>query len=100
MWKGTLASITDDLTNKFVNVTVATRNGKKGKVFLGGYRTGPDTFAWTDGSIWNYSNWGSGQPDTASHNCIISYGDGTWDDNPCSQSFAYVCQTQAASYKG
>ena len=74
------------------------------QIWIGAYRTGPGTsdFAWTDGSIWKYSNWGLGHPDTASQNCVAANeeNDGRWDDHDCYNTYQYLCQAQAVGYKG
>ena len=54
-------------------------------MWVGAYRTGPgNSFAWEDGSPWDYENWSSGQPDNNSgfeDGVLIDvFGDGTWVD--------------------
>ena len=49
---------------------------------------------WTDGSVVNYKNWGSGLPNNAEHLCVRmekanSY---KWNDMSCTALFSYICQ--------
>jgi hypothetical protein len=46
-----------------------------------------DTFVWTDGTPFVYTNWRSGEPNNGNDNfqedCALIEGPGTWDDRPC-----------------
>ena len=54
--EGELASVTSFETNDFL--TTFTRE----ECWIGGYTENGDTWQWTDGSPWGYTNWASGEP--------------------------------------
>lgn len=107
-----LTTVSSDAENAWVVATfpptVAT--------WIGGYRNlcsctsatqrwSPPYPAWSDGSAWSYTHWGSGQPDTVS-NCpsppspslretrVELLPDGTWNDDCSNEAFPYVCEAQ------
>ena len=59
-----LASVTSSITNNFL--TTLTQE----QAWIGGYKDG-DTWQWTDGSTWGYTNWFPGQPDNSGGVTII-----------------------------
>ena len=89
-----LASIPDEATNTFLT-TLTT-----GSSWIGGYHDSDKIWKWSDGSVWSYTNWCSGQPtyDTrhVAFNCHwLQDGVGQWDDSGSSPSF--ICQLKLYS---
>ena len=54
------------------------------------------SWVWVDGSSSTYTNWGSSEPNDSGGNedCaqLNRYTDGTWNDEPCSSTFYFVCE--------
>jgi hypothetical protein len=55
------------------------------------------TWVWSNGDAWSYTNWHSGEPNnvgTFGEDCMQlgRFGDETWNDEPCSSPFRYVCE--------
>ena len=54
------------------------------------------TWAWSDGTTVSYTNWHSGEPNDGGGNedCgqLNRFTDETWNDEPCSSAFAYICE--------
>ena len=87
----TLASIPDSTTNDFLK-TLTTQ-----QAWIGGYRKSDKTWgAWTDGSTWGYTNWGSGQPNNYGGNqdyVVINFNDhGKWGDEDGEDVSGALCQ--------
>ncbi|MFP6686071.1 MAG: lectin-like protein [Polyangiaceae bacterium] len=60
-----------------------------------------DNYTWTDGSIFAFENWRSGEPNNNGYNggeedCAEMEHDGRWDDQPCEKTKRYVCERIAA----
>ena len=61
---------------------------------------GGGIWVWESGEPWSYTNWYSGEP-SYSYNyegCLevySSYYSFTWNDLPCSEGHAYVCETSS-----
>ena len=57
-----------------------------------------NTFTWTDGTTWSYTNWKSSpqQPnnggDGGNQDCIILTETGEWDDVDCGTTRQYICE--------
>ena len=59
-----------------------------------------EQFEWSDGSLWDYDNWGAGQPESLTddsftdHYCMGIRKDWeyTWDDLPDEPFDGYMCQ--------
>ena len=53
---------------------------------------------WVDGSFPSYTNWHAGEPNDAGGNedCaqLNRFGDDTWNDEPCSREFYYICESK------
>ena len=59
------------------------------------------TWTWSDGSAWDYQNWGNGQPDNlygdwGDQDFLQMYSDGSWDDTT-GESQPFVCSTSLSS---
>ena len=67
----------------------------KERTWIGGYLKSGE-WAWTDGSKWDYTNWGKGSPSGGEQYVeIIKYGDGMqWNDAPNVLSYkrGVLCQ--------
>ena len=78
-----------------VNTLVSDLSGTVEKTWIGGSDAAiEDTWTWTDGTAWSYTNWKSGQPNnggTDGQNCLSMNTDGTWDDVDCTTLRQYVC---------
>lgn len=82
------------------------------KFFFLKLQTGPIDLWWTGGSdngqegIWrwnfsgryfndNYNSWQAGEPDGGiRENCLLTSLSGNWQDEPCANSYYYVCERQ------
>ncbi len=57
-------------------------------------------WVWTDGSAWDFTGWGKGEPNDNEGNedCLemnhLGNGDWGWNDNGCSDLCSYVCKTR------
>lgn len=55
------------------------------------------TFLWPDGTPLSFTNFRAGEPNngggSGQEDCLVIEGgkNGSWDDRPCGQTFAYVC---------
>jgi hypothetical protein len=90
-----LISINDSAENTFA-VDTAYR-WYRGKWWTGGNDVAREgTWTWRGGDTWSYTNWGQGEPNNSGNNedCMQlgRYLDYTWNDEPCSASFRYVCE--------
>ena len=56
------------------------------------------TFVWPDGSTPTYTNWRNGEPNNAGNeDCTEVYGDGGWNDLPCTRIYPYICENNCDS---
>ena len=87
-----MASVTSSETNNFL--TTLTQK----KCWIGGYTEDKDTWQWTDGSPWEYTNWGTGQPDRPfdQHKLQLNFnGLGKWDNLESWHKKPFICQNQS-----
>jgi len=68
-----------------------------GKWWTGGNdRAREGTWTWYSGQAWTYSNWHSGEPnDSGGNEDCMQFGrflDYSWNDEPCTSSFRYICE--------
>ncbi|XP_067280782.1 macrophage mannose receptor 1 [Pseudorasbora parva] len=62
-------------------------------VWIGLYRTR----SWSDQSNSSFSNWSTGQPDTAGSCTVVSFSDsGEWTDENCNTAFPFFCHSASA----
>ena len=90
---GDLASITDDVTAKFIrknfNFTVG---GNLVDTWFGGRaKLAKGYWKWSDDSKWLYQNWESGQPNDNGEVGTYFSGD-TWYDAPLTLNYFSLCQ--------
>ena len=55
------------------------------------------SWVWSDGSLWNYQNWKSGQPSNSydEEHCLeLGYlGETSWNDLPCTgYKWPFICK--------
>ena len=50
-------------------------------------------FRWTDGSILNWMNWDSGQPNNhdSEQHCVKRRNEGKWNDYFCDENTKFIC---------
>jgi len=93
---GHLASVHDLHTNNFIKSLISSGNF----FWLGGYQpTSDSAWTWSDKSIFNYENWGAGEPNNHNGNnedclALVKSWGGKWNDGPCDylNYDGYVCQ--------
>ncbi|KAK7153548.1 hypothetical protein R3I94_007053 [Phoxinus phoxinus] len=65
------------------------------RTWIGGHDAVQDgQWMWTDGSVFDYNYWCSGQPDNTAnkeHVLEINYGNRCWNDYHKEATFAYIC---------
>ena len=50
-------------------------------------------WVWENGSVSGYTNWNAGEPnDQGNEDCGQMYQSGLWNDEPCSNTFAFICE--------
>ena len=93
--RGTLASIRNDAENDFL------ANLAGADSWIGGSRQG-DSWTWTDGSVFNYTNWNTGEPnnENGQEDSIMLHWDGTGVWNDAGRDWllgGYICQYEPAT---
>jgi len=92
-----LVSIGDDAENTWVDNTADSYSTSKWHIgFTDQWSEG--TWAWADGSAVTYTNWQPGEPNGGtSESCAQLnrfHPSKTWNDEPCGQGLAFVCEYQ------
>nr|CDJ81559.1 C-type lectin domain containing protein [Haemonchus contortus] len=64
--------------------------------YIGFNRLSTDTWSWSDGSSYNYTNWGTGEPADGTTCAVQNSKDGTWKSVSCNSAYAYVCAVTAS----
>ena len=60
-------------------------------MWIGGKRLSQDAdFSWTDGSLWSFTNWKTGEPSDTG-NCVATELN-SWKIYNCSSIHSFVCQ--------
>ena len=93
-----LATITNSEDEKILIELMPskTENGNQGYWIGLNDQGGEGRFVWQDGSIPNYMNWGSGQPDNGTgKNCVVIRKSGKWHDDKCENARRSVCSMPA-----
>ena len=87
-----MASVTSSETNDFL--TTLTQE----KCWIGGYTKDKDTWQWSDGSPWDYTNWGSDRPNNkwgSQDKLWFNHPEvGEWDDLNRYRNIPFICQKQ------
>ena len=84
-----MASVTSPETNDFL--TTLTEEA----CWIGGCINWQWVWQWTDGSPWEYTNWGTGQPDRPfdQHKLQLNFnGLGKWDNLQSWHEKPFICQ--------
>jgi len=85
---GNLASIVDS----FENTAVYSGIGAYQWIGLSNV-VSEDTWAWEDGTTFDYTNWGDGEPlDDSSRRCVGVDDSGGWANYECSNDANYACR--------
>ena len=96
---GELASVPDRATNSFL-ATLMTKNQK---AWIGGYKNQSGQWQWSDGTVWNFTNWAPDQPDNShgQEDSLVfnfaawtSHGKGKWNDANGVGAKEFICQYQ------
>ena len=83
---GELASIHDNKTNNFLSGLL-----KDDSVWIGA-NDESDIKMWSDGSVWDFENWHSGQPDDKDYDEIVIDMKGQWWDRDGNNMYSFICQ--------
>ena len=54
------------------------------------YRIHTDDWKWSDGTNFDYENWGDGEPNFADQHCVHLVNQ-QWADSPCTNSYQFLC---------
>ena len=91
-----LVAVNDAAEDTQVNAQAFLRYGGK---WWGGFndRTSEGTFVWSNGDANTYTNWAAGEPNNSGgdEDCVQFgryFPANTWNDEPCTSSFRYVCE--------
>ncbi|XP_072035415.1 lectin-like isoform X2 [Amphiura filiformis] len=92
-----LASIHSSEENEFITTLTG------GNVWIGLDDVAAEgDFTWTDGSLLNFTNWGSNQPDNADNDehCVdFNWRDpGIWNDYTCRSAHPFVCKISSTDW--
>ncbi|XP_061781289.1 ladderlectin-like [Nerophis lumbriciformis] len=93
---GNLVSIHSKLENTLVRQLIFRSTGANGLTWIGFTDTVmEDSFIWTDGSIVDFTNWGTNRPNNnnGNQNCAVINlrGEDTWNDVRCIGRRPFVC---------
>lgn len=83
---GHLATLTSLEENQWVydNVVIPAGLASEHQAWVGGFRENVGEWKWVTGEIWDYTNWGPGEPNNASDvefgMTLNRYNDATWND--------------------
>lgn len=83
---GHLVAVNDSAEMNFLNA-----NFGQNALWIGLARTGPSSFAWSNGDAFTYANWQGGEPNNAggNENYVHTYANlGTWNDLAEGSSYA------------
>ncbi|XP_038667665.1 lectin-like [Scyliorhinus canicula] len=92
--KSHLASIHWKKQNEFIENMITEAKGELVYTWIGLsdiYKKG--TFLWSDGSLKDFTSWGTNQPDDykSMEDCVHIDLRGAWNDRSCNQTLAFIC---------
>ncbi len=96
----TMLSVNDAYEDIFANGVADTYSNSKWWIGLNDIDT-EGTFEWENGDDVDFENWHSGEPNNLGNEDCTQYnrwGDHTWNDEPCSSSFRYICEYNGDFY--
>uniref|UniRef100_A0A8C6S6I8 C-type lectin domain-containing protein n=1 Tax=Neogobius melanostomus TaxID=47308 RepID=A0A8C6S6I8_9GOBI len=95
-----LASIHSAEENAFVVDLIKEATGENRKTWIGGHdRVQENLWMWTDGSVWDYAIWASGEPNNTGereHFVEINYSATHWNDYHEDHVQSYICARDAS----
>ncbi|XP_019712631.1 lithostathine-1-alpha-like [Hippocampus comes] len=94
---GNLVSIHSDLENAVVQQLILAGTNDDDEAWIGLHDTILDgDYIWTDGTVEDFRNFGSGQPNALNGNCVaMDETDGQWESALCTDDDEYVCIKEA-----
>uniref|UniRef100_A0A8D2D960 Proteoglycan 3, pro eosinophil major basic protein 2 n=1 Tax=Sciurus vulgaris TaxID=55149 RepID=A0A8D2D960_SCIVU len=94
-YQGNLVSIHSYNFNSRVHCLASKIN--QAQIWIGGILKGWwlwKRFCWTDGSLWNFGYWASGQPGNGGGHCVaLCTRGGHWRRTPCKRHLPFVCSS-------
>ena len=85
-----LASVTSSTINDYILEGKAIRNIPH--LWVGGTDAEiEDVWKWTDGSAWEFTFWGPGEPNNFGTQCLVYHPSNTWDDRTCFWEDKFLC---------
>uniref|UniRef100_UPI00359023F9 macrophage mannose receptor 1-like isoform X2 n=1 Tax=Myxine glutinosa TaxID=7769 RepID=UPI00359023F9 len=87
----TLGSIHTLEENAFILKQVTKNFGEEKPLWIGLFRIN-EVMHWTDDSLFNFSNWASGEPTGYSTDCTHMNSAGKWILQQCRNHYSYVCK--------
>ena len=85
-----LASVTSSTINDYILEGKAIRNIPH--LWVGGTDAEiEDVWKWTDGSAWEFTFWGPGEPNNFGPQCLVYHPSNTWDDRTCFWEDKFLC---------
>ncbi|XP_040464269.1 bone marrow proteoglycan isoform X2 [Falco naumanni] len=95
-YRGNLASIHSHHINTFLQRQARCHIAGTSQLWIGAITqrlAGKLHYSWTDGSLWNYSQWQFGHPQCLVSRCTtLSSQDGLWRSVRCNKRLPYICE--------
>ncbi|XP_028447514.1 galactose-specific lectin nattectin isoform X2 [Perca flavescens] len=92
---GNLASVHSEEEQLFLRDFIKKVTGEAKWAWIGGFDSVQEgLWMWSDGSIFDYKSWASGQPDNADgiEHCLhMNFQGDNWNDTPCSRLLPFLC---------
>ena len=94
-----LASVHSDQEAQFLSTLMSHISGRF-KAWIGLERAG-NSFAWSDGSEFDYQNWNAGEPNHWNEKCVSQYHEAgkshheKWNDETCHSLVSFICKKPA-----